>query len=129
MRSLRQARNARTAAHAPAPAWAGTSAITLRIATPQDDSRIARLAALDSSRPPAPPVLTAELDGEICVAVSLTDLRTVADPFRFTLPVRAITLARADQLRGAAPPRRRRLGLFGIRRRTADRSPRPQGAI
>jgi hypothetical protein len=129
MESLRQARNPRIAAHASAPAWAGTSAITLRIATPEDDSRIARLAALDSARPPAPPVLTAELDGEICVAVSLTDLHTVADPFRLTLPVQAIARARADQLRGAAPPQARRLGPFGARRRTADRSPRPQSAI
>jgi hypothetical protein len=74
-------------------------------------------------------VVTAELDGEICIAVSLIDLHAVADPFRFTLPVRAITLARAHQLRGAAPPQSGRLGLFGIRRRTADRPPRPQSAI
>jgi hypothetical protein len=98
------------------------------VATPEELPLIARLAALDSARPPEPPVLTAELDGEICVAVSLIDLRTVADPFRLTAEVRAITLARAQQLLGAVPPRARRSRRFGVRQGSADPSPWPQGA-
>ncbi|HEY5317366.1 MAG TPA: hypothetical protein VIJ20_05265 [Solirubrobacteraceae bacterium] len=103
-------------------------ALTLRVATADDLPRIARLAALDSAWPPEPPVLTAELDGAICVAVSLVDLRTVADPFRLTAEVRAITLARARQLLGAAPRRDRRPRRFAARPSTADRSARMQNA-
>jgi len=56
------------------------------------------VAALDSARPPKAPVLIAEVDGEISVAVSLVDLRSVADPFRLTEHIRAIALNRARQL-------------------------------
>jgi hypothetical protein len=111
-----------------APALTVPTTLTLRVAAPEDLSRIARIAALDSSRPPAPPVLTATLDEEMCVAVSLIDLHTVADPFRRTTEVRAITLARAQQLRGAAPVKGRSHRLFGLRDRSVDPSPRPQGA-
>jgi hypothetical protein len=132
MRFLRQVelRSGRSTSGPSAPTLPAGASLTLRVATPEDLPRIARLAALDSSWPPAPPVLTATLDGEICVAVSLTDLHTVADPFRFTTEVRAITLARADQLRSAASPERRgRLRLrLRTRQRSADRSPRPQSA-
>ncbi len=74
-------------------------------------------------------MLAAEVGGEMYVAVSLTDLHTVADPFRFTTEVRAITLARAEQLLGAAPSRRRRLPRLRARQAAADPSPRPQGAM
>ena len=104
------------------------AALTLRVATREDVARIARLAALDSSPPPALPALIAELDGEIWVASSLTDLRTVADPFRLTAHVRDITLARAEQLRVADAPRPTWLRRLAARGRPADRSPRPQGA-
>ncbi|MDQ6778706.1 MAG: hypothetical protein M3071_21345 [Actinomycetota bacterium] len=96
------------------------------MATPEDHPRIGRLAALDRSWPPEAPVLTAEVDGEITVAVSLIDLHTVADPFRHTMQVRALTLARAHQLRSTASPEG--LGHFSTRRRSTDPSPQPQGA-
>jgi hypothetical protein len=70
---------------------------------------VIRLAALDSARPPQAPVLLAELDGELCVAVSLVDLKSVADPFRITDGIRAVALARAAQARTSqAPPARTR---------------------
>jgi hypothetical protein len=130
MWSLRQRhhRFGRVVAVPSAAAVAAPPALTLRVAPPEDLSRIARLAALDSSRPPESPVLTAELDGEICAAVSLVDLHTVADPFRPTTQVRAITLARAQQLRQAGPVKRPWLRTFAARQRTADRSPRAHGA-
>jgi hypothetical protein len=130
MRSLRQGHHRyQRAAAGPSTAGVNTPlALTLRVATPDDVPRIARIAALDSSRPPKPPVLTAELDGEIYVAVSLADLATVADPFRLTKQVREITLARAQQLRGASSAQGRRVRRFGARHRTADPSPQPQGA-
>jgi hypothetical protein len=113
-----------------APSLPAPPALTLRVATQEDLPRIARLAGLDSATAPAPPVLSAELDGEMCVAVSLVDLRTVADPFRFTSEVRAITLARAQQLLGGAPRRGRRVLFrpFGARQATLDPSPRSQSA-
>ena len=60
-----------------------------------------RLAALDSARPPRSPLLLAELDDELCVAVSLVDCKTIADPFRRTDSIRAaaVELARGMQLR------------------------------
>jgi hypothetical protein len=125
MRSRRQGPDRYERAAPPAPKPAAPPALTLRVATAEDLPGIARLAALDSSRPPEPPVLTAELDGEMCVAVSLIDLRTVADPFRLTAQARAITLARAQQLRNAAAPQGRRLRRLRARHWTTDLSPRP----
>jgi hypothetical protein len=46
--------------------------VTLRFAFPDDAAAVARLAALDSSRPPAQPVLIAEIDGEPAAALSLS---------------------------------------------------------
>jgi hypothetical protein len=83
--------------------------LALRIATDDEVARIARIAALDSARPPEAPVLIAEVDGEIRVAVSLADMRSVADPFHFTEQIRAIAMSRARQLQvpnGRARPRR-----------------------
>ncbi len=48
------------------------------------NGRVTRLAALDSSRPPAAPVLLALVNGEPQAAVSLADGQVVADPFRRT---------------------------------------------
>lgn len=76
--------------------------LTLRVAAPEDLPSVIRLAALDCARPPQAPVLLAELDDELCVAVSLVDYRTVADPFRPTEAIRALALARASQSRAAA---------------------------
>ena len=72
-----------------------SSTLTLRLATTDDLPRVRRLAALDSARPPKAPVLIAELDDELCVAVSLVDLQAVADPFRHTDAIRALAVARA----------------------------------
>jgi hypothetical protein len=69
-------------------------------------------------------VLTAEVDGEISVAISLVDLHTVADPFRFTTEVQSVALARAQQLRAAALARGGRRWTLGTRPKVRLRSAR-----
>ena len=65
-------------------------------------------------------MLIAEVDGEISVAVSLVDLRSVADPFRLTEHVRAIAMNRARQLQGEkGQTRSRRSGMLLRARRWA----------
>jgi len=63
-----------------------TSPIEIRIrdAAPADAARLAVVAARDSSKPPAEPLLVAEVGGEIRAAISLADGSVVADPFQRT---------------------------------------------
>ncbi len=78
---------------------------------------LARLAVLDSSEPPAQPMLVAEVDGELRAALSLRDWNVVADPFLPTAALVDLLRARAEQLvsdaalRSAPEPWRARLGL------------------
>jgi hypothetical protein len=60
------------------------SSVTLRAGGAEDDGPLARLAALDSSKPLAGPVLVAEVGGEVLAALSLRDGAVVADPFHPT---------------------------------------------
>lgn len=82
----------------------------IRRATADDAPALARLAALDSTRPPAGEVLVAVVDGAFWAALCLDDGRVVADPFRPSahavelLRLRAEHLARAR--RGLTLPRR-----------------------
>ena len=55
--------------------------IIIRTARDIDEPALERLAALDSTRPLAGPVLIASVDGDIVAARSLADGRTIADPF------------------------------------------------
>lgn len=72
--------------------------VTLRFASPADWEPLARLAELDSSAPPAHPVLLAEVDGQLRAAIALTDGATVADPFQPTAGLIDLLRARACQL-------------------------------
>src|SRR5919199_4506216 len=56
--------------------------ITIRRADARDAASIARLAALDSTRPPTGLVLVAENGGEVWAAISADDGHLAADPFR-----------------------------------------------
>jgi hypothetical protein len=81
--------------------------ITIRRAYPDDARTLRRLAALDSSVVPAEPLLVAEVEGEIRVAVSSADLQAIADPF---LPTAQIVDLVREHIRRAAEdsrPRRR----------------------
>jgi hypothetical protein len=99
-------------------------AIVIRPDRPEDARALARLAALDSARVPASPLLMAEVEGELRAAVSLTDGRTIADPFQRTASLVALLTMRAGQLQAEPTPSRRlparlRRGAARIRRLSA----------
>ena len=77
---------------------AGERSLTLRFASPADERPLARLAALDSSKPPAQPVLLAEVDGQLHGALGLSDGTVVADPFHPTADLIDLLRARARHL-------------------------------
>jgi hypothetical protein len=89
----------------------GGARLTIRWATPDDAGALARLAQLDSSRPPRGVVLLAEVGDDLWAAISLDDGHLVGDPFRpsgelaFTLAQRARTLKRAERGRMGRLPR------------------------
>ena len=84
------------------------AAITIRPAYADDESALTRLAALDSTeRPPATPVLLAEVDGEVQAALSLRDGSAIADPFRPTLHILALLRTHAEQTARPRTPHRR----------------------
>lgn len=74
--------------------------VSIRVAGPADAIAVARLAALDSARPPRGTVLVAEVGGEPWAALGVDDGRAVADPFRPSRDVLALLRARADHVRG-----------------------------
>jgi hypothetical protein len=79
------------------------SSVTLRAGGAEDDGPLARLAALDSSKPLAWPVLVAEVQGEVRAALSLRDGAVVADPFHPTAALAELlrTYSRRPDLRAA----------------------------
>jgi hypothetical protein len=58
--------------------------LTIRFATESDEPAVIRLAALDSAPVPAGLLLLAEERGHLRAALSVTDGRAIADPFRRT---------------------------------------------
>ncbi len=72
-------------------------AVTLRQYSAEDHGPLARLAALDSSKPPPQPVVVAEVGGELRAALSLSDGSLVADPFHLTQGVAELLGAYARQ--------------------------------
>ena len=81
--------------------------VMLRFATPADQSSLERLAELDSAKPPAQPVLLAEVDGLLLGALGLKDRSVIADPFHHTADLVALLQARARQLEANRPTNRR----------------------
>ena len=59
--------------------------VTIRFSRPDDAANIARLAQLDSARPPQGQLLVAEVAGELRAALPLDGGAAVADPFHHTL--------------------------------------------
>jgi hypothetical protein len=79
--------------------------VTIRMATSADAAALSRLAELDSAPRFKPvPMLVAEVDGELRVAVPLGGGRVIADPFQRTAELVAILAERGRQL-GASPAR------------------------
>ena len=80
--------------------------LTIRPAYADDELALYRLAALDSAADlPPMPLLLAEVDGELRVALSLRDGSAIADPFFPTADV--ISLLRAHSAASGPAIRRR----------------------
>jgi hypothetical protein len=78
---------------------------TVRLSRPDDESGLARLAALDSSTPPPGPALVAEADSRLLAALPLGSGRAIADPFEPTAEVVALLELRKRQLADASTGR------------------------
>ena len=76
-----------------------THPVTIRPADAEDEPAVRRLAALDSAPVPRGPLMLAEVDGELRVAVSVDDRKAIADPFYRTLAL--VALVRDYVLRAA----------------------------
>ena len=88
--------------------------ITIRPAYADDDSALARLAALDSAAaPPKSPLLVAEVDGELRAALSLRDGTAIADPFVPTMDL--LELLRTHAAAGRRETRRGRRRQYRLR--------------
>ena len=84
--------------------------LTIRMATPDDDGALVRLAALDSAHPLGGPVLLAESAGVPVAAVSLEAGAVTADPFqRSAEAVRLLMQRRYQLMRQGADVGRARL--------------------
>ena len=102
------------------------SPVTIRFATPADAASLARLAQLDSRRPPQLPALVAEVDGQFVAALSISGGEAVADPFRRTADIVGLLELRASQLDESWVQRRRLLRRVpGLRERRRRASPAP----
>lgn len=80
--------------------------ITVRPAYADDALALRRLAALDSAKLPAQPLLVAEVEGELRAALSLVDGSAIADPFHPTTAL--LELLRTHAASVAPRPRSRR---------------------
>jgi hypothetical protein len=79
--------------------------LTLRLASDRDTAALARRAELDSSFPPADPVLLAEVAGELRAALSLNDGVRIAEPFHPTAEIVRLLVAWATRDQIARPQR------------------------
>ncbi len=74
--------------------------IEIRLLGLEDGAAVARLAELDTTEPPASPLLGAIVDGRLLAAHSVTTGASIADPFQHTAEIRFLLAERAHQLRG-----------------------------
>jgi hypothetical protein len=80
------------------------SLLTIRRAHAEDAQALNTLAIIDSALPLTGDVLVAQLDGSDVAAISLTDGRSIADPFRPSADTVEILRMRARQVRRARTP-------------------------
>jgi hypothetical protein len=76
----------------------------VRLAEPGDERLLHRLAALDSSRLPAGPLLVGEMGGGIQAAVPVMGGRAIANPFVRTAELVSVLQLRAEQMRAEGLP-------------------------
>jgi hypothetical protein len=93
-----------------------STGITIRRLGPSDEAAIERLVELDSGTRPEEPLLGAEVEGRLLVAMSVASGKSVADPFSRTQELRDIVGIRVAQLGGRDKRSRR-----GRRVRTRSR--------
>ena len=95
--------------------------ITVRIAGGGDRSALEQLAQRDGARVPGGTLLVAEVEGTPLAARSLSDGKTIADPFVHSHHLVELLALRAAHLRGDGEggPRRRRGGMRRLVRRLA----------
>jgi hypothetical protein len=101
-------------------------AITIRPAYADDHVALQRLASLDSAEAiPPHPLLVAEVDGELRVALSVHDGGAIADPFFPTEAILGLLRGhvRANRWRRRMPRRLAVTGRFARGTRTARRTP------
>src|SRR3954451_13529197 len=77
--------------------------VTIRWAMLADLPALQRVAALDSTRLPAGPLLVAAVDGHIWAALSTLDQKAVADPLAPSGTLVGLRRARASQLHISHP--------------------------
>src|SRR3954451_14782696 len=77
--------------------------VTIRWAMLADLPALERVAALDSARLPAGPLLVAVVDGQIWAALSTLDDSAVADPFMPSGDLVGLLRTRSSQLRDRQP--------------------------
>src|SRR3954471_10395951 len=77
--------------------------VTIRWAMPADLPALERVAALDSKRLPAGPLLVAVVDGHIWAALSTLDQKAGADTLVPNRALVGLLRARASQLRTSQP--------------------------
>jgi hypothetical protein len=87
------------------------STIQIRASRPDDADALRRLAEVDSAAVLRGDVLVATVDGELRAALSLSDGRTIADPFTRTADVVELLRTRAHLMGMRAGSRRRRFTL------------------
>jgi hypothetical protein len=97
--------------------------ITLRRDDPDDEAAIVRLAALDSAAVPRSPLLLAEVDGELRVALSPSNGRAIADPFHSSLYLTALLRVYAGTAASERPAARSPHHRIGAPRRQVLRHP------
>ena len=85
---------------------------TIRRAGVADSGALARLAALDSSKPPAGHALVAEVGGELWAAVEIDSGASVSDPFRPSADLVDLLRFRAERMRREGTSRRRGLAAL-----------------
>jgi hypothetical protein len=95
------------------------SQILIRRGCTDDQLAVLQLAVLDSAAVPPSPLLVAELDGELKVALSLQDGSVIADPFTYTADVVSLLAAHAAAERTRVPVRRHRSLRPRVARRQA----------
>jgi hypothetical protein len=93
-----------------------TASITIRRAHPEEPG-VLRIAALDSTRVPAAPLLVAEVDGQVRTALSLEDGGTIADPF---YPTRDLLDLLRIHAKATHRPQRGLLTRLGLRPSTGS---------